>query len=120
MGLGSFIRLYRPPCLDPFVDAYVFVYIDGINVGELWNRQVLLFGVSPGTHRVRLRSPYSFPVGGRSYSIASGETLELASWSPWTGGFSYFMHPVTPREKRQMAKLQTPTFPPRNLGASEL
>lgn len=49
------ITVYRP---DGFVNgaAYPHVYVDGIKVGSLMNAGHLVFGVSPGSHKLTLKN----------------------------------------------------------------
>ena len=49
------IRLYRSRA-NPFDLGMAFtVFIDGVEVGQIWSNQVKAFDVAPGAHRVYVR-----------------------------------------------------------------
>jgi hypothetical protein len=59
--------------------GYCTVYIDGVERGELWGKQVRVFDVSPGTHDVQVGLGWGWVLRSRplSFTVEAGQTADL-------------------------------------------
>lgn len=124
VSTGSLIRLYRPGprwVYFPFEGEFVYVVIDGREVGEIWPEQVRAFTLAPGKHEVKLQRRLMFAWGGSiSVDLARDEVLDLACTSEWGFWMARYigLHAATDTEKARMLALTKPHSPPRDLGAA--
>jgi len=111
------IKLYR---LDPRWASssswYYKVLIDGVNVGELWNRQIRSFQVDPGVHEVRIKGSPLLPLLGlTSLTISVDESQTVVLFCPFWLGFAK-LREATQKDIARMQNIVVKPSAPRNLG----
>jgi len=112
------IRLYQPGPVIFSSYRYLIVAIDGTEVGELWPRQVKVFDVVPGLHRVQLRVPPLRWVRSREVEVTvnADDAVDFACWPNLLGTGPFGLHVATAKDKARMQRM-IPTPPtPTDLG----
>jgi len=102
MATGASVRIYRPRA-GIGDSGYLHVFLDGIDVGELWANQVRTFDVAPGEHQLRL-TQFVIRRASLSFSVREGEALELACSRFAVLGL-FGLHPATRRESQKIRVL---------------
>ncbi len=101
------------------VPGYFRVFLDGMDVGELWADQGRTFEVVPGQHGLRLMQ-FVIRRGSVAVSVEEGQGLELAYSRLAVFGL-FGLHPATPKKSQRIRELdehrERPT--PRDLGGRD-
>ena len=95
-------RIYRPRAVIGD-SGYFRVFLDGMDVGELWADQVRTFEVVPGQHQLRLMQ-FVVRRGSIAFSVEEGQVMELACSRLAVFGL-LGLHPATPKESQGSANL---------------
>jgi len=115
---GCVVRIYRSRPLMGWT-GFFHVLIDGVDRGELWPKQVGVFEVSPGDHRLELRRGVSTRSKVMEFSVKSGEVTEFACSRLATAVGLTGLHRATQDESDVMKNLVAPSPTPRDLSAPE-
>lgn len=111
-------RIYRPRAVIGD-SGYFRVFLDGMDVGELWADQVRTFEVVPGQHQLRLMQ-FVVRRGSIAFSVEEGQVMELACSRLAVFGL-LGLHPATPKESQRIRELdehrERPA--PRDLGGQD-
>jgi hypothetical protein len=90
-----------------------------VDCGELWSKQVKVFEVSPGHHRLGLRQGFVIRSKVMDFSVQPGEVAEFACAQIATALGRTGLHPATPEESLAMRELVPPSPTPRDLSTPE-
>lgn len=120
MPAKAVIKIYRSDPRWAIISSWYYrVLIDGVEVGELWNRQIKVFEVEPGIHEVQIKRWPLFGSNRLNLSMKESQTVELAC-PFWTGVPRLFGLPrirlAKEHDKSRMRKLTENLVTPRNLG----
>jgi hypothetical protein len=83
-----------------------------VDCGELWSKQVKVFEVSPGHHRLGLRQGFVIRSKVMDFSVQPGEVAEFACAQIATALGRTGLHPATPEESLAMRELVPPSPTP--------
>ena len=120
MPANAAIKIYRSDHRWATLSSWYYkVLIDGVQAGELWNRQVKVFEVKPGVHEVRIKRWPSFRSNSLKLTMEESQTVELAC-PFWAGIPTLFGLPrirlANEKDKVRMRTLVENPVTPRNLG----
>ena len=118
MEQGGVVKLYLPAFKWWYRGGHFNVLVDGVVIGDVWQRRVKVLDVAPGRHQIQLRFWPIMWSRKFEFSVRAGEALELACSPGWT----WFpgakdIHKASDHESDLMRKSMEEVLPPRNLGA---
>jgi hypothetical protein len=95
--------------------GYFSVFIDGVDRGELWAKQVKLFEVDLGSHQLQLKQGGVTRSRLLTFTAASGQIVEFACSRLLTAAGLTGLHEATASEGMRMKSLTVEQPTPRNL-----
>jgi len=95
--------------------SYFSVFIDGVDRGELWAKQIKVFEVDPGDHELQLKQGVSTRSRVLTFTAASGQEVEFACSRLLSAVGLTGIHQATPDESAVMKHLAVPPPTPRNI-----
>lgn len=118
MPSTALVRIYRPRAIFGW-GGYFNVIIDGVERGQLWSKQLSVFEVSPGRHRLQLKYGLISRSSRVEFEANAGEVIDFAcsAWQTalgWTG-----LRSATAKDRTKMESIAAHPPPPRNISPQD-